>query len=457
MLPADKFLDRFMANIRETKLLEPQHQILLAVSGGMDSMAMLDLFYKSGFSVGIAHCNFRLRGEAADKDQQFVERIARQLGVRFYKSSFDTMAYAKEHKLSIQMAARELRYDWLEKIMAEQGYDLVATAHHLDDSIETMVINLCRGTGISGLTGIPERTKKIIRPLLFASRKEIEAYIEHYEIEYRDDASNAEEKYLRNKIRHQIIPVLHEINPSIKATLKEFFSNMQTTAEIFHDAIDQIKKECVRYEKDSLRINTTRLLSSHHADLVLFEVLKELGFSPPVCKDIAKNLNRQAGKLFYSDRHTLLTDRNELHVYPTIRNNPDNTALIYESTKQLQFNNYTFHFEIIDMSVSSTPEWPKYETITFLDYNKLLFPLIIRCWKKGDRITPLGMSGSKKLSDLFVEKKIPLNKKNNIPIIVSDNKIIWVAGIKSSDSTKITKTTQRILKITSAPGADKTN
>ena len=448
MLPSDILFDRFTTNIREIKLFDPHHQILLAISGGMDSMVMLDLFHKSPFSYGIAHCNFRLRGKEADKDQQMVERMAKQLGVRFYSNSFDTTAYARKHKLSIQMAARELRYNWLEQIRLDQEYDLIATAHHLDDSIETLLLNICRGTGINGLTGIPARTKQVIRPLLFASRKDIEAYVETKGVEYRVDASNAEEKYLRNKIRHQVIPILQELNPSLKTTLQEFFVNMQATATIYHDAIQQAKNTCVSYEKDGLRIMISPLLTMQHPEVVLFETLKEFGFSPTVCKDIANNLSRQPGKTFFSESHTLLTDRKELIVYPTVRNKPETSLSVYESTRQIQFGNYTLHVEHIDLTTNPITVWPDNETVALLDYDRLIFPLTVRQWKKGDKITPIGMSGSKKISDLLIEKKIPLNKKQSIPVMVSNNHIAWVAGVKSSELFKITQTTNKILKIT---------
>jgi tRNA(Ile)-lysidine synthase len=457
MLPSDMLFDRFTANIRETNLFKTHQQILLAVSGGMDSMVMLDLFHRSLTSFGIAHCNFRLRGEEADKDQQMVERIAKQLGVRFYSTSFDTTGYARKHKLSIQMAARELRYEWLEQTRVDQGFDLIATAHHLDDSIETLLLNLCRGTGINGLTGIPARSKQVIRPLLFANRKDIEAYVENKGVEYREDMSNAEEKYLRNKIRHQIIPVMQEVNPSFRPTLKMFFSNMQATADLYLDAIRRAKIKCVTYENDSLRINISRLLGTQHPEVIIFEVIKEYGFSPAICKDIANNLRRQPGKTFFSDSHTLLTDRTELLVYPTIQDKPDTSLRIYESTRTIKFYNNILHFEHIDQSSSSPHPWQDNETVTLLDYTKLLFPLTIRPWKKGDRMTPLGMSGSKKISDLFIEEKIPLNKKKTIPVIVSDNDIVWVAGIRSSELFKITSTTSRMLRITCVSETEKTD
>ncbi len=448
MLPAELIFDRFTTNIRQAKLFEPHHQILLAVSGGMDSMVMLELFRRSDYSFGIAHCNFRLRGKEADKDQQMVERVANNLGVSLFTTSFDTKTYAVNHKLSIQMAARDLRYEWLENVRQENGFDLIATAHHLDDSMETLFINLSRGTGISGLTGIPARSNKVIRPLLFAIRKDIESFVKEHDITYREDASNTEEKYQRNKVRHQLIPVMQELNPSLRSTMKEFFPRMQAVADIYNEAIEQARQSCIQHEGEAVRILIPQLLSMNHQEVFLYEFLKEYGFVPAVCKDIANNLTRQSGKLFYSDTHTLLSDRQALLVYPTTRDETEHVSSIYEHTKQLRINDYTLHFEHIDLAAIPMPGWPEDQNTILLDYSKLRFPLQIRHWEKGDKMHPLGMSGSKKISDLFTEHKIPVRNKKRIPIIVSGDEIVWVVGIRSSNKFKIKANTKKILRIT---------
>lgn len=457
MLSASTMYDRFLEHVKTRRLFEPHQRILLAVSGGLDSMTMLELFKQSPFSFGIAHCNFQLRGSEAHKDQLFVEDTARKWRLPFYTISFDTLAYAKKHKLSIQMAARDLRYEWFEKVRQKEGFDLVATAHHLDDSIETLLLNLCRGTGIDGLTGIPAISGHVIRPLLYTSRKEIESYVTDHTIEYREDASNNEDKYHRNAIRHQIIPVMETINPSFQPTMEAFFTKMQAKAAIYHQAIRQARKvSCIRTDDHGLRIIIPKLLAFNNYEVFLYEFLKEFGFTPPVCHDIANDLSRQPGKVFYSPSHTLVADRNELLVFPISQQKTDDILSVPESTNQVHFNHYKLLFETIDLKNEKLPPFSNEHNTAWLDYDKLTFPLTIRTWKYGDKIIPLGMSGSKKLSDLFIENKIPVHKKQQIPVILSVGTITWVAGLRSSDKYKISKTTKKILRIKCLPNPSNT-
>lgn len=454
MNTSDQLHDRFISFNQEMNLIKKHDRVLLAVSGGLDSMTMLSLFQKSSIACGIAHCNFQLRGEDAGKDQQFVEGVATELGIPFFTTSFDTKKYAARNRMSIQMAARELRYAWLEQVRLQEHYDYIATAHHLDDSIETLLINITRGTGISGLKGIPVKSGKVVRPLLFATRKEIACFASEHQLVFREDASNAEEKYQRNKIRHQVLPALHDINPSLHTTMKAFFSVMHKTEKIVRETIEKTKKTCVKQTGKEMRILTPALMQMPEREVFLHEFLKEFGFSPAVCKDISQNLERQPGKLFYSDSHTLLTERKELVVYP---NEPANSneslgpINIFKETKEATFGDYLFCLEVADVIPGTPPQWPDNEFTTLLDYDKINFPMKIRHWKPGDKFSPLGMSGSKKLSDLFTDSKIPRMKKDHIPVLVSDNKIAWVTGIRSSENFKVTKKTKRILRIQCTP------
>jgi tRNA(Ile)-lysidine synthase len=458
MKASDQLHDRFVSFNKEMNLIKKNDRVLLAVSGGLDSMTMVSLFQKSLIPCAIAHCNFQLRGEAADKDQQLVERVAFEMGIPFFTTSFNTKDYAARHKISIQMAARQLRYDWLEQIRIQQRLDLIATAHHLDDSIETLFINITRGTGISGLKGIPAKSGKVVRPLLFASRSEIASYASEHQLVFREDASNAEEKYQRNRIRHQILPVLHDINPSLHTTMKEFFSVMDKTEKIFSRTIEETMKTCVIQTSNEIRIASPVLMQIPHGEVFLYEFLKAYGFSPAVCKNISENLERQPGKTFHSGSHTLLTERDELVVYPKAppgNKTSDNPIYIFKDTKKVRFDDYLFCLELSETNPVAQARWPDNEFTTLLDYDKLTFPLTIRHWEPGDRFTPLGMSGSKKLSDLFTDSKIPGMAKKNIPVLLSAGTIAWVTGIRSSERFRISKETKRTLLITCTPNINR--
>lgn len=443
--------DRFMGFSDNISTLGHRRRVLLAVSGGMDSMAMLHLFHRSPYHCGIAHCNFQLRGAAADQDQQLVESTAKTMGIPCFTMSFNTSDYARREKISVQMAARALRYGWLEKIRAENGFDFIATAHHLDDSIETLLINLVRGTGIAGFKGIPYKTGNVIRPLLFAARKEIRDFVETNQVPYREDLSNEDEKYIRNKIRLQIVPGLKEINPSLETTLDAFFQHMTDTEKINQWAIEMAKTKCVSYGRDQVRICLDSLRQIPGYGAFLFMFLRDFKFTPDVAKSLAKNPERQAGKVFHSTTHTLLTGRKELLLFPvrseTVQKPEIIPGPINDKEGQCRFGNYIFNYDSFHISGLSQTEWPENEYTALLDLDRLHFPLTLRCWKKGDRMKPLGMSGSKKISDIFTDYKIPVHKKSEIPMLVSEAEIAWICGLRTSETFKIRPSTKTIFRI----------
>lgn len=444
MTTENPLYNRFLEHINKQKLFESNDYILLAVSGGIDSMVMTSLFHASAFRFAIAHCNFQLRGEASEMDQQLTEETARNINIPCFCTSFDTMAIVREQKISVQMAARNLRYEWLENIRKNHGFTYIATAHHLDDSIETLIINLTRGTGIGGLTGIPKKNQHLIRPMLFASREEINAYAREKQITYREDHSNAALHYLRNKIRHTITPRLEEINPSIRKTMGEFFERMEATQQVYKWAIKQQKNNCIRLKEHETEILIPILRRQAEPETLLYEILKEYQFTPAVSKDIFDKLDQQAGKHFLSDTHVLLKDRDRLLIYH--RKSTDNqiTYYIEEHTRMLDAGTSFFRFqtmnreELDEQAINIKPE------TVFLDKAMLQFPLLLRRWKAGDRFTPLGMQGTKKVSDLLTEKKIPRHKKNNIWVLLSAETIVWVAGIRSDQHHKLKNTTKQV-------------
>ena len=407
--------------------------MLLAVSGGMDSMTMVDLFAHSPFEFAVAHCNFQLRGEESNLDARFVEKVARQKRAPFYTHSFNTKAFAKQHKLSVQMAARALRYEWLEKVRLESGFDFIATAHHLDDSIETLLINLIRGCGIRGLTGIPEKNGYVIRPLLFATRQDIESYASQKSIPYREDHTNKEDVYIRNRIRHHIIPQLKEINPSLQTNLAGFMSAMEETMSIFEQQVAATRKACIRHHGEEMHIMINPLTRLPSAHLYLYEFLREYGFSASICADMMHSAKAQAGKIFCSTSHMVVKDRDAWIVTKMQEsNNKAEKYLISKDSKELLAGNTLLQFS--NGQMSEKPGLPVNPKVLKADMQKLTFPLIWRKWKAGDYFCPIGMGGrKKKISDLLVDRKIPLHQKQHVSVLTSEGQIVWVAGIRADN------------------------
>jgi len=444
----------FITYVMQHRLLREDSSVLLAVSGGMDSVVMADLFRQSPWPFAIAHCNFQLRGTDADQDQRLVEETAERLGVPFFVRAFDTETEARASGESIQMAARRLRYEWMEKVRAENGYEVIATAHHLDDAIETLLINITRGTGISGLKSIPRKAGHIIRPLLFSTREEIAAYCRESGLAFREDRSNLEKKYARNKIRHQVLPALKDLNPSLPSTLARFFERMEATEDILALMIDQQKKTCTRMEGDQLLISIPALRVLPWQHFFLYEWVRDHGFSETQCKEMLSSKDMQPGKCFHSNTHEALIDREEIivhpirpaaapgHVYAEI---PLDGQIEDSAGRTVSCAGKTFHFHTGEMGKETDlPDGPQ---ALMADLDKLSFPLVLRRWEAGDNLVPLGMEGTKKVSDLLTDVKMPLHKKKNVLVLVtSKNEIIWVAGVRTGDRFKITPGTKRYLR-----------
>jgi len=311
-------LQAFKTYITKEKLFLSGEKILLAVSGGMDSVAMAELFFRAKFSFAIVHCNFQLRGEESDKDEVFVSLLARKYKVPFFNKRFLTKELTESKNISIQMAARELRYGWFHELLTKEGYPYLATAHHLDDQIETFFINMMRSTGIAGFHGIFPKQGKIIRPMLFASREEIEGFVKKNDLIYREDKSNQEIKYLRNKIRHELIPVLAEINPGFSNILTENIYRIREAEKIFRNTIDQVRNTLVRKEKERIFISIRDIKKLTPCITYLFEFLSSFGFNYPVVNDVVKALDEEPGKQFYSPTHRLIKDRDDLIITPLV-------------------------------------------------------------------------------------------------------------------------------------------
>ncbi len=437
-------ISQFLNFIEENNLISKDEMTLLTVSGGIDSVVMCELFFRSELKFGIAHCNFKLRGDESDGDAQFVKEIAIRYEVPFYSIEFETYKIAKELGISTQMAARDLRYEWFEEIRSENGYQKIATAHHRDDQLETFFINLIRGTGLSGLHGINPKQGKLIRPLLFATRKEIESLLKKHQLKYREDSSNASNKYLRNKIRHQLLPVLEKIDP---AYLKIFEANIKRfgeSEEIYMQQIKMVRDRIVTRKGKEFFIPIIELKKLKPISTYLFEIIREFGFSFSMCEDIIKSLDNESGKQFYSETHRLLKDRSfliirkiELESEKLIYHIEENIGLIEEPVK-LKLDKFIKddEFNII-----------RADNFASIDYEKLKFPLLLRKWEEGDYFYPLGNNFRKKLSDFFIDRKLSLFEKEDCWLLCSGKDIVWVIGWQLDNRFKITSKTKKIIQI----------
>lgn len=434
-------LNRFQSFILENSLCFANQKILLAVSGGIDSVVMLDLFVKSGFTCGVAHCNFKLRGNDSDDDMFFVKNLSEKYNLPFYTASFNTEEYAEINRVSIQMAARMLRYEWFEEIRTEKEYDFIATAHNKNDAVETFLINLSRGTGIRGLSGIPIVSGQIIRPMLFLEREEIEEYARLESIPWREDSSNAQTKYARNKIRHSVIPSLKELNPNIIKTMAENISRLKDVEDIYLHALENTRKDLVIKDGKFTWISIKGLKMLDPVNTWAFELLKDFDFTAHVTSDIVKNLDAEPGKQFLSPTHRLVKDRNRLIIHPI--KEMDMKRFYIEDPSMDIYDPVNINLSIIPGK--SFYEIPRDTSIAWLNLDLLEFPLMIRKWEAGDYFMPLGMKNMKKISDFFVDRKISIPEKENIWLLVSGDKIAWVIGQRIDERFKITPHTERIL------------
>ena len=430
----------FQEFILKHRLFKPGDKILLALSGGIDSMVLFHLLHSSGYKVSIAHCNFKLRGKESDEDEAFVRNIAEKHAVPYFIECFNTTEYARARKLSIQMAARELRYEWLEQIRDDCDYRYIAIAHNMDDNIETLLMNITRGTGIKGLTGIPVKSGSLVRPMLFAKREEIVEFAHSNEIFYREDSSNSSEKYRRNFIRHRIIPLFNELNPSFIESAGQMIENMNQVKTLYLKEIEKIEKEVTQVLPFETRINIDALKNKSSAGFFLHEFLSVMGFSPGIIGQIQNSFDAEPGKVFYSPTHRLLKDRT--HLILTSRDSGVGMKYYIDEDVPELFQPLSIDFELIDRPDDF--RIPTENSVACLDYYQLHFPLVLRKWQKGDYFQPIGLGGLKKLSDFFIDNKLSLVEKENTWILASGNKIVWVVGYRIDDRFKITPKTTKI-------------
>lgn len=444
----NRLLEHFKQYNERHALFSHQDKILLTVSGGVDSMVMLSLFVEGGYNIGVAHCNFNLRGAESDGDEATVEAAAKAYGVPYYCKQFDTTAEMEQSGESMEMVARRLRYEWFDELSREHGYTSIAIAHHIDDSIETFFINLFRGTGLRGLTGITRQRGNIIRPLLFAERREILEYAVSHKIPFREDSSNRSQKYLRNKIRIGMLPMIREINPRFTSIMRGNLYHL-TDAERFIEAgIGKIMEAVLEKSDNGVdRIHTTLIEEHFPQEFVIYEILNsQYGFKGDVVVELYKALQKSdSGKRFYSKEYIACIDRTDIVIAPIAEDDECKTIVSREQLRSY-CGNAVLYFEHTDIDNISDYNAPA--EVAYLDEQKLVYPLTLRRWREGDSFIPFGMIGRKKVSDYLTDRKVSVIEKSRQFVLLSGEDIVWVVGRRIDDRYRITKQTENILKIT---------
>ncbi len=432
-------LSKLTSHLSENFSFLRDKKLLLAVSGGIDSMVLLHLFKSLNYDITVAHCNFGLRSEESNGDEKFVKEYAEKSDVKIFVTRFNTKDFAADNKLSVQVAARQLRYIWFHQLLEENNLDYILTAHHLDDSIETALINFTRGTGIEGLTGIPEQNDRIIRPLLNFTRQEIEAFAANQKIEWREDSSNASDKYLRNKLRHDVIPILKLLNPAFAESFKQTSAHLKQVQSLAEDASVLVYKQVVNEQDAQKRFNIQELKRLPNYKAYLYQLLKPFGFT--AWDDIYSLINAQAGKQILSENFRLVKDRDVLILEPL----SGDSKKIYTIADAAQEVN-----EPLRLRFTSVDEIAKNGTkkVIYVNNQLIKFPLFVRKWEEGDYFYPFGMNEQKKkLSKFFKDEKMSLPDKESAWVLTSEEQIIWVIGMRADDRFKVTENTTQILKI----------
>ena len=420
--------------IRKEELLTEDDHTLLAVSGGLDSMVLAHLFLRADLKFSIAHCNFGLRGAESDGDEALVKSWCSENGITLHQKRFELGVG------STQLNARNARYEWFEELCDTHAYSKLGTAHHLNDSLETLLLNLTRGTGPRGMVGIRPKADKTIRPLLFATKSELEAYAKEVSVEWREDASNSAADYDRNRVRLEVIPKLEELNPSLITTFSDTSERLRMGVEILRDEVDRIKKEHLKNNRDLFELDV-RWISKSSDLLLLSEILSEFGFNYPTCKEIHTALGH-AGKVFYAPSYELSVDRSSVFIKP----------ITSEFRIELVVDGYGgFSFAKGQLSISNVErgsvDFKESSSVIYVDEDKVTFPLTIRNWQQGDKFQPLGMLGSKKVSDFLIDKKVPVALKNDTLVLVYGDEIVWLVEHQISEKFKISEDTERVLRM----------
>jgi len=436
----EKKIENFIA---EHQLLDKQKPVLLAVSGGLDSVALLHFLVESGYKCAIAHCNFHLRGESSNLDAEFVKKLAEKYEISLYINEFDTLKVAEQNGESIEMTARNLRYSWFDELLQNNDFQAVVAGHHQNDNAETILLNLIRGAGIRGLAGIRPKKRNIVRPLLCVTRSEIEIYAQEKGLKWCEDLTNSDTKFKRNQIRHKILPEIEQQNPAFVQNMSKFADNIFDAITLYNSAVENFTKQILSESNGIFEIDIKTLLSSPAPKTILFEILQKFDFQADTTDEVFKNINSQSGKKYFSKNYTIIKDREKLLI-------SDNKILesqqfiIEKDTKFIE-KPIKISFEVIDVKDIKSLKVGK--NIVLFDYEKIKFPLTLRTWQAGDCFQPFGLKGKQKVSDFFVNQHFSLLDKQNAWLLISDEKIMWLVNHRADGRFKITEKTEKVFRI----------
>ncbi|MDO6435345.1 tRNA lysidine(34) synthetase TilS [Flavitalea sp. BT771] len=436
-----QLLQAFKDFVDKEALFSSNETLLVAVSGGMDSVVLCELCCRAGFDLIIAHVNFQLRGEESVRDEAFVREMGRRLGKQVMVERFDTTRYASEKKCSIQVAARELRYQWFEQVHAGP----ILTAHHQDDNIETLLMNFFKGTGIAGLRGIQPRQGRIVRPLLFATKEMLRQFAGEQGLSWVEDSSNASDKYTRNYFRHQLIPLLQSVYPGVTAHLADNIQRFREIEVLYRQGVEQYKKKLLEKKGEEVHIPVEKLRRSQPLHTLIYEIIHPLGFSPQQVSSVVALLDAGSGKYVLSASHRILKDRNWLIISP-LAEAPADHVLIESPAGKVLYEGGTLDLQLLTVQAPTADA-----SIAWLDTTAMQFPLLLRKWRPGDYFYPLGMRKKKKLARFFIDNKLSLAQKEKVWVLEMDKKIIWVVGMRIDDRFRITERTKQVLRIAFLP------
>ncbi len=434
----------FQHYIKQQNLFHPKDKLLLAVSGGVDSVVLCELCKQVGYDFAFAHCNFQLRGEDSNRDEQFVAQLAKKYAAVLYSKKFETKVVAAKEKKSIEETARDLRYAWFEELRAENGYTYIVTAHQANDNIETVLMNFFRGTGIKGLHGILPKRDKIVRPLLFATRKEIENFAADCKLEFVTDHTNAESDFTRNYFRNELIPAVQKIFPAAEENILNSITRFGHAEQLYNQAIDLHKNKLLEQKGNEFHIPALKLQQATPLPAILYEIIKVYGFTAHQTAEVIGLLKSESGKYVQSASHRIIKNRKWLIISPNQTTTAAN-ILIEENDKTISFENGALQIEKLQLTTNYKPQTTS--LTAELDASEIKFPLLLRKWKQGDYFYPLGMQKIKKLSRFFIDQKLSLTQKENVWVIETNKKIIWVVGMRIDDRFKIAGKTKTVLQI----------